>query len=157
MNDAGGAGAHGPGVLCPDHVGAVVRRTVPVVDAALGEVGECVFGIGQLAEREGESGNWKLPVEMIVAGGGDPAEHVGTVGSPVPEGGHAAVQTVDDIVGPVSMDVRRQNQGTDQKLISGQLGSGVAVDKGRTIKKKNKKKTNDNCGKRGAGREQTRI
>lgn len=76
VNDAGGARTHGPGVLCPDHVGAVMWRTMPVVDAALREVGKSIFGISQLAEREGESGNRKLPIEMIVAGGGDPTEHV---------------------------------------------------------------------------------
>lgn len=107
VNDAGGARTHGPGVLGPDQVGAVMRRTMPVVDAALGKVSESVFGISQLAEREGESGNGKLPVEMIVAGGGDPTEHVGAVGSPVPERSHAAVQTVDHVVGPVSVDVLR--------------------------------------------------
>lgn len=76
VDDAGGAGGHGPGVLCPDHAGAVLRRTVPVVHAALRKVSESGFGIGQLAEREGEPGERKLPVEMVVAGGSDPAEHV---------------------------------------------------------------------------------
>lgn len=107
VNDAGGAGTHGPGVLCPDHVGAVVWRTMPVVHAALRKVSKSIFSVSQLAEREGESGNRKLPIEMIVAGGGDPTEHVGAVGSPIPERSYAAVQTVDNIVGPVSVDVLR--------------------------------------------------
>lgn len=71
VNDAG---ANGPGVVCPD--AAIVWRTVLVVDAALREVSKSVFGICQLAEREGKSWHWKLPVEVVVAGGADPAEHV---------------------------------------------------------------------------------
>lgn len=47
-----------------------------VVDAALREVSKSVFGISQLAERERESWHGKLPVEMVVAGGADPIEHV---------------------------------------------------------------------------------
>lgn len=35
VDDAGGAGAQRPGVVCPDNVGTVVRRTMLVVDAAL--------------------------------------------------------------------------------------------------------------------------
>ena len=76
VNDAGGARTHGPGVLCPDHAAAVMGRTVPVVDATLREVSKSVFGLSQLAQREGESGNRELPVEMIVAGVADPTEHV---------------------------------------------------------------------------------
>lgn len=35
VNDARGASAQRPGVVSPDHVGAVVRRTMLVMDAAL--------------------------------------------------------------------------------------------------------------------------
>lgn len=35
VDDAGGASAHRPGVVCPDDVGAVVRRAMLVMDAAL--------------------------------------------------------------------------------------------------------------------------
>lgn len=104
VNDAG---AKSPGVICPDAAGAVVRRTVLVVDASLREVSKSVFGIRQLAEGEGESWHGKLPVEMVVSGGADPAKHVCAVGSSVPEGGHAAVQAVNDVVGPVGMDILR--------------------------------------------------
>lgn len=76
VKDAGGAGAHRPAVFRPDHVGAVMRRAVLVVEAALGEVGESVFGVGQLAEGERESGHGELPVQMVVGGGADPVEHV---------------------------------------------------------------------------------
>lgn len=44
---------------------------------------------------------------MVVAGVGDPAEHIGAVGSAVPERSHAAVQTVDNLMGPVCVDVLR--------------------------------------------------
>lgn len=47
-----------------------------MMDAALREVCKSVFGIGQLAEGERESWHRKLAVEMVVAGVGDPAEHV---------------------------------------------------------------------------------
>lgn len=107
VNDAGGAGAESPGVICPDAAGAVVGRTVLVVDPSLREVSKSVFGISQLAEGEGESWHGKLPVEMVVSGGADPAEHVCAVGASVPEGGHAAVQAVNDVVGPVGMDILR--------------------------------------------------
>lgn len=76
VNDAGGASAHCPGVFCPDEVGAVMWRTMLVVDAALREISKSVFSISQLAERERESWHWKLPIEMVVAGGADPVEHV---------------------------------------------------------------------------------
>lgn len=76
VNDAGGAGTNCPVVFRPDDVGAVMRGAVLVVDATLREVGKSVFGIGQFAEREGESWHGKLPVEMVVAGGADPVEHV---------------------------------------------------------------------------------
>lgn len=76
VNNAGGAGAHRPAVLCPDDVGAVMRRTMLVVDATLREVSKSIFGVSQLAQRERESWHGKLPVEMVVAGGADPVEHV---------------------------------------------------------------------------------
>lgn len=76
VDDAGGVSAQRAGVVCPDNVGAVMRRTVLVMDAALREVCKSVFGVGQLAEGEWKSWHWKLAIEMVVAGVGDPAEHI---------------------------------------------------------------------------------
>lgn len=44
---------------------------------------------------------------MVVTGGADPIEHVWAIGPPIPEWSYATVQTVDNIMGPVSVDILR--------------------------------------------------
>lgn len=76
VNNAGGASANCSGVFCPNGIGAVMWRTMLVVDTTLGEVSESIFGIGQLAQREGKSRHGELPIEMVVAGRAHSAEYV---------------------------------------------------------------------------------
>lgn len=107
VDNTRGAGTHCPGVLCPDDVGTVMRRTMPMMDTALREVSKSIFGISKLAKRERESWHGKLPIEMVVARGADPIEYVRGVGPPIPEWSYTAVQTVNNIMGPVSMNILR--------------------------------------------------
>ena len=78
-----------------------------MVDTTLREVSKSIFGISELAEREGESWHGKLPVEMVVTGGIDPGEHVCAIGPSVPKWSEAPMQTVNNIVGPVGMNILR--------------------------------------------------
>ena len=118
-----------------------------MVQGALGEVcgsGECVLGVAELAEREGEAGCGELAVEVVVGVMGvvrvvvvvvgpardpHPSEHGGGVGPGVAVCAHAAgVQAVrDHVVGPEGVDVRWQNQRAHQELIPGQLYRRVAT------------------------------
>lgn len=78
-----------------------------MVDTALREVSKSIFGISQLAKWERESWHGKLPIEMVVARGADPIEYVRAVGPPIPEWSYTAVETVNNIMGPVSMNILR--------------------------------------------------
>lgn len=107
VDNTGGASAHCPAVLDPHTVGAVMWGTVLVMQPTPCEVGKSIFGISELAERERKPRHGELAVEMVVAGGADPVKYVWAVWSAIPERSHAAMQTLNNIMGPISMDILR--------------------------------------------------